>query len=593
MNAIYDGTFAAAGNDGAPKGWATTHANGLGGSYHARAFVLTSGMSNYDNLAAFNQGDTHSAFYIRFDGTNSATGTWYNYGGTEGYTIPLNANTEYKVTFQAGAWGDYANKKLSITVKDADNNSVLSESVTTTKKTSSGEGVDDASFIFTTNEAGNYTFSLWNSNGANYAAIVSNIVLVKATAEDLKPQLLAEINTANDIDVTANVGDGAFQIPASAATALTSEISEAQGVYDNTEATVDAIRTAITDLQAAEKAYANAELNAPADGQLFNVILTYSGWTYDNKAMTFIANGRTDQGNYNIQYKEAANQNLAQAFTFTKVEGNNYKMSQIDADGVARYISTGVPYSGNTAQIRTVTNADDALVVTVIPTTTDGKWNLRNTAANNYIGSQDAGVYTVNSHIDFNIVETSKPSITINTTAAGWGTTMLPFAVSEIPEGVKVYSCAEADGATLTLEEVEALEANKPYIIEGAWNETLTGDAQGTALSYTEGLLTGTYVEMNAEALDGKYIMQKQNEKVGFFLVNSANAQPKLKANRAYMTAPAGEVKAFYLGGDADAIQSVFDGLVNGDAYDLGGRKVTRLQKGGVYIVNGKKVVVK
>ena len=117
----------------------------------------------------------------------------------------------------------------------------------------------------------------------------------------------------------------------------------------------------------------------------------------------------------------------------------------------------------------------------------------------------------------------------------------------------------------------------------------------GTALSYTEGLLTGTYVLMEAEALNGKYIMQKQGEKVGFFLVNSENAQPKLKANRAYMTAPAtGSVKAFLLGDDAaDAIQSVFDGLVNGDAYDLGGRKVSKLQKGNVYIVNGKKVVVK
>ena len=431
----------------------------------------------------------------------------------------------------------------------------------------------DVKYEFTNSD--NYAFVQFRARWMADSQSFDDFYLVEKTADD---DVIGNVQYALDAIPTANIGTGAFQYSQDAIDAANALV-QGEATVEEVQAAYDALTT----------------LNAPADGQLFNVILTYSGWTYDNKAMTFIANGRTDQGNYNIQYKEEANQNLAQAFTFTKVEGNNYKMSQIDADGVARYISTGVPYSGNTAQIRTVTNADDALVVTVIPTTTDGKWNLRNTAANNYIGSQDAGVYTVNSHIDFNIVETSKPSITINTTAAGWGTTILPFAVAEIPEGVKVYSCAEADGATLTLVEVTALEANKPYIIEGAWNATLTGDAQGTALSYTEGLLTGTYVLMEAEALNGKYIMQKQGEKVGFFLVNSENAQPKLKANRAYMTAPAtGSVKAFLLGDDAaDAIQSVFDGLVNGDAYDLGGRKVSKLQKGNVYIVNGKKVVVK
>ncbi len=407
--------------------------------------------------------------------------------------------------------------------------------------------------------------------GWNSSTSFDEFVLVEVTDE----QTIGNVQYALDAIPTANIGTGAFQY--------------SQDAIDAANALVQGTAT-VADVEAAYAALTT--VNAPAEGQLFNVVLTYDGWTYDNKAMTYIANGRTDAGNYNIQYKEVANQNLAQAFTFTKVEGNNYKMSQIDADGVARYISTGVPYSGNASQIRTTTNADDALVVTVIPTTTEGKWNLRNTAANQYIGSQDAGVYTVNSHIDFQLVETQKPSITINTTAAGWGTTMLPFAVASVPEGVKVYSCAEANGATLTLVEVEALEANKPYIIEGAWNETLTGDAQGTQLQYTEGLLTGTYAKIAAQ--DGWYILQKQGDKVGFFKVDTSVNQPNVGANRAYLTAPAGsEIKAFDLGGDTDGINSLVNDLQNGDIYDLAGRKVQRMQKGNVYIVNGKKVVIK
>lgn len=383
--------------------------------------------------------------------------------------------------------------------------------------------------------------------------------------------ILAEVNATTEGNVdyvidaipTANIGDKPFQYSQSAIDAANALV---QG-----EATVEDV----------ENAYAAVTtVNAPAEGQLFNVVLTYNGWTYDNKAMTYIANGRTDAGNYNIQYKEVANENLAQAFTFTKVEGNNYKMSQIDADGVARYISTGVPYSGNTSQIRTTTNADDALLVTVIPTATEGKWNLRNTAANQYIGSQDAGVYTVNSHIDFVLQEAQKPSITINTTAAGWGTTILPFAVNEIPEGVKVYSCAAVDGATLTLKEVDALEANKPYIIEGAWNATLTGDAQGTALTYTEGLLTGVYAPQIAPA--GSYVLQKQNGVVAFYKVaEGENMQPTVGANRAYVTVPNSSAKMFSFGGDATGISAI-DALLNGDAeiYNVSGMKQNSLQKG-------------
>ena len=177
VNAVYDGTFAAATNDGAPAGWTMSN-NTLGGSYHARAFVLTSGMTNYDNLEAFGQGDgVRSAFYIRFDGTNSSQGSWYNYGYTNDYTMPLKASTAYYIKLQAGAWGDYANKSLSITIKDANGSSIAATTIKTTKKTSNGQGVDELFYVFTTNEAGNYTLSFWNANGSNYAAIVSNIEL--------------------------------------------------------------------------------------------------------------------------------------------------------------------------------------------------------------------------------------------------------------------------------------------------------------------------------------------------------------------------------------------------------------------------------
>lgn len=406
-----------------------------------------------------------------------------------------------------------------------------------------------------------------------------------AEVNPYKLALVQAITEAQAVDTETNVGDAVFQKPASAVTTFQNAIAAAEAVHDNASATDDELQTATTALNDAVTAFANAELNAPTDGQLFNIVLNNNGgWTYDGKAATFLAGGgNATAGNYAIQYKEVPNANLAQAFTFTKVSGNNYKLSQIDADGNVRYISTGIPYSGNTSQIRTVTDVDKALVVTVIATSTEGVYNLKNTEANNYIGSQDAGVYTVNSHINFNLVETAKPSITVSN--GEYGTLMLPFAQTLPNNGAKVYTCTavEDNGYTLTLTalEGEAMAANTPYIVEGAWSETLTGDAQGTALTYTAGLLTGTYADM--DATNGTYVLQNQNDKVGFYLVDTEVATPKVKANRAYLTAPAAGANAFFfpVGGDVTAINAI-EALTSGKAqiFDANGVQQSRLQKG-------------
>ena len=450
----------------------------------------------------------------------------------------------------------------------------------TFKAVSCGTDWTTLSYEFTVPEGKNYlVFSArWLKSSKSF----DNFYLCEVLAD---PTTEGNVDYATAAIPTANIGTGAFQYSQNA-------VDAANALVQGT-ATVAEVEAAYNALQV---------LNAPAEDQLYNIVVAEESNTKKGNALVIVP-GATSANNptgYGLNVNLAPNTNLNQAVTFTKVNGNNYNISFETAEGTT-YLTTG-SLNGSAAgwktqQIQATTDAEKKCAFTIVASTEDNVFYIYNPEHKDYIDYQDGGALYTDTNIDhkaFSLVETAKPSITINTTAAGWGTTMLPFAVAEIPEGVKVYTCASAEGATLTLTEVKALEANKPYIIEGAWEATLTGDAQGTALRYTEGLLTGTYVAMDAEALNGKYIMQKQGEKVGFFQVNKDNAQPSLRANRVYMTAPAtGGVKAFYFGGDADAIQSVFDGLVNGDAYDLGGRKVSRLQKGNVYIVNGKKVAVK
>ncbi len=381
------------------------------------------------------------------------------------------------------------------------------------------------------------------------------------------------------VDAGANVGSGAFQIPTSAQTTLSGAITTATTTKESAETTSETAGTAAETLNTAITTYQATEINTPADGKVYHVILTYTGWDYDNNAITYLANDRDDHGLYNIKYQAAANVNLAQAFTFTKVSGNNYKMSQIDADGNARYICTGVPYGGNTSQIRTTTTADDALVITIIPTSTDGVYNLYNTEASQYIGSQDAGVYTVNSHINFNIVETSKPVVDITIDEYEYITRIFPFAPS-LPPGVKAYSCEAEEDGVLTLVEVAEPAANVPYILyseDGYTGDALTGWSTGYNTTYTEGWLTGVYTATDCPV--GSYVLQVNDSKIGFYEVVT-DKQPSVGANRCYLTSSTNARALYFRAGDVTGVKSV-----------EAASEATL--KDGKYFENGKVVIVK
>ncbi len=186
VNAVYNGDFALSENDGAMAGWVTDNAAGLGGAYHARAFVLNSGDGNYDNLAAFGQGDgTRSCAYFRFDGNNSSQNTKYTYGSTAGYTMPLVTGTIYKLTAQAGGWGQTA-KALKMDVVNNSDASLVAQTLTTPATgVHAGGPVIDYEMYFMVPANGNYKLVLSNTSGEDNAVAVSNIELFSADALSL------------------------------------------------------------------------------------------------------------------------------------------------------------------------------------------------------------------------------------------------------------------------------------------------------------------------------------------------------------------------------------------------------------------------
>ena len=388
---------------------------------------------------------------------------------------------------------------------------------------------------------------------------------------------------------TENIGNAAFQYNSDDVAAYAEKVAAAQAVLDDASATkaeLDAQTEIITAL--------SLVLNAPEATQAYNLVFNCEGHTATGNALTLIPNPAQAQGLYGLKYLAPANQNLAQAFYFTHTEGNKYKIHAIDQDGNVRYITTQAEGYGTTWYdgIRTIEDAEKAMEVEIRPNG-EGLYLLWNTGANKAIahnGNTNNDMFT-NNTANFQFVETQKPSITINTTATGgWGTVMLPFAAT-LPADVNAYCVSEIADYSLTLVAVNgALEANKPYIIGGIWDETLTDDAKGAALTYTEGLLTGVYTDTPAEA--GWYVFQEQDGQIGFYQVEEG-ASTSVLANQVYVIAPDAGVTEFILDSIVTAIERVFNGLVNGKAYDLAGRNVQRLQKGGAYIINGTKVIVK
>ena len=433
-----------------------------------------------------------------------------------------------------------------------------------------------------------------NGSGSCPMLFVDNVKLEAITKVDKAKADLKSLIDGITIP-TANIGV-TFGYTNEAITTITSAVNNAQSVYENST-DLETVKEAITTLTNAKEGLnaENAYVQAEAD-QHFAFVLTYKGWTYDNKAVTYIPNGRTDMGLYSIEYKSEVNANDRQAFTMTKVEGG-YKMSQIDADGKERFVCTGVVYGGNTSQIRTTTDPDKALVVKVIPTATDGKFNLWNTEANQYLGSQDKGFFTVNSHIDFNIVELAQATLKV-VSGVQYGTFIAPFAANA-PEDVKLYSVDEVDGTTLKLTEVATIAANTPYIVyadtESTISKTYYSKSTATEDTYEAGLLVGTLPGGTMTLGTDCYLLQKNNGVVGFYQCE-ADQKYTLGANRAYLkySTPAG-VKAFFFGEEnqTTAITTLSE-LMNGKAeiYDLNGRKLRKLEKG-INIVNGKKVIIK
>ena len=251
-----------------------------------------------------------------------------------------------------------------------------------------------------------------------------------------------------------------------------------------------------------------------------------------------------------------------------------------------------------------ITGSTDANIVRFVK---GNNWiNIQNGAAGTPIYNTGTGGWTI--HYVYEVTEVT--SFKANITAAGFATFFAPTEVA-IPENVNAYYIAAdgINGESVTLTQIEnVIPANTAVILEGAEGEYSFNVSETGAAAVSGNLLKGTIINTNivgqayvlgndAEDGVGLYKTQMRNVQlsnasgsVNVFLNNAGKAYLPASA----VPAAANGVASFsFRFPGTTAIENVEVENEVKVIYDLTGRRVEAITAPGIYIVGGKKVLVK
>ena len=218
-----------------------------------------------------------------------------------------------------------------------------------------------------------------------------------------------------------------------------------------------------------------------------------------------------------------------------------------------------------------------------------------------------AEVYTLSESSNDAVEAVTNETVMLERTfAAGWNTVCLPFAVADntaikalFGVGAKVFNFKNYANSMIDFETVTSMNAATPYLIyvPAAITEPIrVDDVTITGVNTTAGTVWhnnitfhGSYAPVAAGNLTGKYGVTPSNQ------LAKGNANTTMKGFRAYFEGNLANARILIFD-EATGISRVYQAAdLFGDddrVYNMKGQQVENAKKG-VYIVNGKKVVIK
>lgn len=303
--------------------------------------------------------------------------------------------------------------------------------------------------------------------------------------------------------------------------------------------------------------------------------VTHTGldWETGDDASIEIADGNNGLATVTGTYGEAAK---------TTFSNSNY--TAYDLTGVTFPAPGNILSSTNPNALFIVTSAQAANIDTFAVRT-------KNVVVKNDNGSYTSGRITLTDDHDlYTGISVTADSITYSrpSISGTYATTCLPFAAA-LPEGVTAYEFSSLTDNSVVMEPAERLEANTPYVINGAMSLNLKA-ADATFHPTASGdTFVGNYATITATGSEGYYVLASDNTGLTFRLSSGT-----IGAFRGYLkTNNAGAKLSLLLDNSTTGINNISRNTKSADeGYDLMGRRVGKSYHG-IVIVNGKKYIKK
>lgn len=425
------------------------------------------------------------------------------------------------------------------------------------------------------------------SNATNIPAMIQVLdddAIKAADVEDQvlqgRPSLQSLYNSTN-YTFGSNYQQYTYNGDQSEFTSARAAVNEVLSKYSGA-VTLDEFNTAKTNL---ETAAAKATINTPADGSYIRIRATSSA---DN-GMPYLTSDLSDVEKMTTRAALVSGANNAANSIFYYKDkkliayGTGYKATLDDVSLGYKGITDGTEVTFKAA----TEGKSEYNVVYNVPNKGDRKLYAQVSGDKYYADAR--GVDGSHNRCRFWLEKVQ--SLPVSVSAAGYATLFAPVALT-IPENVQAYTATFADNK-VTLTPIEGtIPANTGVVIEaaeGSYDFVIT-TTEATATSD----LTGNVATANVDAASAAYILGKTDAQgVGFFKLNSTDRA--IKGGRAYYVAPNAGAAAYLFNGNVTGLEAIKTALndANAPIYDLSGRKVAKAVKGGLYIKNGQKFIVK